>query len=314
MPYTPYGKPYRSPSELVQDLKTKNLSFLDEASAIKILSNISYYHLKIYLRPLIDSSSPNEKTYRTNELFDNGLDLYRFDEDLRFILFKAIARIEVKARSRLDHVMSSLSGNPFWFLDDQWFYTKNGTYTIDSIRNKIGNEFSNTKEDYATHYKSKYYNDVHHNYKNLPPFWIASELMSLGSILKIYKNIDLNTKTQADLDRLAQEFGAVNYRTFCTWLSVLRDVRNRCAHHSRLFSANLPAPKNINKLLSIQPLNNNRIYASLVVIHRILKSLGVENINIYDDITCSIGKYICIRPYLRMGGFPSNWYRDTFWS
>lgn len=314
MPYTPYGKPYKTPSDIVHDLKSKNLSFLDEQAAEKTLSDINYYHFKIYLRPLIDTTSPNNKTYRQNEFFEDGLDLYRFDENLRIILFKAIARIEVKVRSKLDQLMSSLSTNPFWYLDNSWFFTRNGTYTIDSIRNKISNEFSNTKEDYAIHYKSKYYNVTHHNYKSLPPFWIASELMSFGSILKIYKNIDLNPTTTPHLNSLAKKFGAPDHKSLLTWLSTLRDVRNRCAHHSRLFSANLPAPRNVNTLLSIPPLNNNRIYASIVIIHHMLKSLHAENIDIHADVTKTIGDYICVRPYLRMGGFPANWHTDSFWS
>lgn len=314
MPYTPYGKPYRTPSDIVQDLKLKNLSFLDEQAAEKTLSDINYYHFKIYLRPLIDTTSKDNKTYRQHEFFEDGLDLYRFDESLRIILFKAIARIEVKVRSKLDQLMSSLSTNPFWYLDDHWFYIRKGTYAIDSIRKKISNEFSNTKEDYAQHYKSNYYNVTHDNYKSLPPFWIASELMSFGSILKIYKNIDLTPVTKPHLNALAQKFGAPNHVAFITWLSALRDVRNRCAHHSRLFSANLPAPKSINTLLSIQPLNSNRIYASIVIIHKMLKSLQAEKINIYSDLTKAIGDYICVRPYLRMGGFPVDWHKDSFWS
>ncbi|MBO1928726.1 Abi family protein [Providencia rettgeri] len=76
------------------------------------------------------------------------MDLYRFDEQIRFVLFKAIARIEIKLRSRLDHIMSSFSNNPFWYLDNQWFrINNNNSYVIDSIRNRISNEFSNTKKN-----------------------------------------------------------------------------------------------------------------------------------------------------------------------
>lgn len=314
MTYVPYSKPYRAPADIIHDLKGKNLCFLDEQAAIKILNNISYYHFKIYLHPLIDSSSPNKKNYRANEYFEDGLDLYRFDESLRMILFKAISRIEVKLKSRLDHTMSSLSNDPFWYLDNQWFFTKRGdTYAIDSIRNKISSDFSNTKESYAKHYKSKYYNERHDNYKSLPPFWIASELISFGCLIKLYKNIDIRPETVSTLDTLALEFGANDFRTLSTWITTLRDIRNRCAHHNRLFSANLPAPKNITRLLSIQPLNSNRLYSGIVVIHQILKSLNVENINIFNEITSLIGQYICVRPYLRMGGFPVNWETDPFW-
>ncbi|HBM3129819.1 TPA: Abi family protein [Klebsiella michiganensis] len=318
MPYVPYNKPYKKPADLVADLKSKNLSFLDEAAAEDILSQISYYHFKIYLYPLLDPHSPGGKNYRNNEYFEDGVDLYRFDENMRFILFKAIARIEVKLRSRIDHTISALSNNPFWYLDNHWFYTpNNNTYTIDSIRSRINNEFSNTKEEYAKHYKENYYNDTHHNYKSLPPFWIASELLSIGAISKIYNAIDfsiINAMPGAPLNTMAAEFGAPNYRTLCTWIKVLRDVRNRCAHHSRLWSANLPASPNIGSLITIPPLNNNRLYSALIVIHHMLRTLGISDLNIYDEITKIIGSHMSVRPYLRIAGFVSNWHTDPFWS
>lgn len=46
MPTTLYSKPYRTPTDLVTDLKNKQLEFLDEAEAENILSQISYYHFK----------------------------------------------------------------------------------------------------------------------------------------------------------------------------------------------------------------------------------------------------------------------------
>ena len=46
MPYSLFTKPYRTPADLIQDLKAKNLSFRNEPDAEKLLSQISYYHFK----------------------------------------------------------------------------------------------------------------------------------------------------------------------------------------------------------------------------------------------------------------------------
>jgi abortive infection bacteriophage resistance protein len=318
MPYIPYIKPYKTPSDIISDLKIKQLSFIDENIAEKVLSQINYYHFKIYLHPLLDPSCPTGKNYRSGEYFEDAVDIYRFDEQIRFILFKAIARIEIKLRSRLDQVMSSISGNPFWYLDNQWFNIKNNnTYSIDSIRNKISNEFSNTKEEYASHYKSKYYNTTHDNYKFLPPFWIACEFLSIGTILKLYDNLNtpiINQRSGAPLDSMALEFGAPSFKILCSWARTLRDIRNRCAHHSRLWNANLRAPSHIIRLLNISPTNDNRIYTSFAMTHRILLSLGIQDINLYDDLTTLIGKYHCVKSYLDSAGFPEKWHADPFWS
>lgn len=318
MPYTPYVKPYKTPTDIIADLKLKQLSFIDETAAEKILKQINYYHFKIYLHPLLDPNCPTKKNYKAGEYFEDAIDLYRFDEQIRFVLFRAIARIEIKLRSRLDHIMSSFSNNPFWYLDNQWFrINNNNSYVIDSIRNRISNEFSNTKEEYATHYKSKYYNNTHDNYKFLPPFWIASEFLSIGTISKIYDNINvisINQSPGSPLDSMAAEFGASSFKTLCSWIKTLRDIRNRCAHHSRLWNANLRAPLNIIPLLNIAPLNSNRIYCSLVMVHKILVTLDIQDINLFDELTLLIGKYFCVRNYLGSAGFPTNWHTDPFWT
>ncbi|MGG4665112.1 Abi family protein [Providencia vermicola] len=317
MSYIPYVKPYKTPADIISDLKTKQLSFIDENIAEKILSQINYYHFKIYLHPLLDPSCPTGKNYRSGEFFEDAVDLYRFDEQIRCILFRVIARIEIKLRSRLDHVMCSIDNNPFWYLDNQWFNIKNNnTFFIDSIRNKISNEFSNTKEEYAAHYKSKYYNTTHDNFKFLPPFWIASEFLSIGTISKIYDNLNtliINQRSGAPLDSMASEFGAPSFKILCSWLRVLRDIRNRCAHHGRLWNANLRAPSNIIPLLTIPPTNNNRIYSSFAMTHKMLISLGIQDIDLHNDLTVLIGKYYCVTNYLDSAGFPATWHTDHFW-
>ena len=154
MPYSLYSKPYRQPIDLISDLKGKNLLFSNEHEAEKILSQISYYHFKIYLHPMLDLNGTNPKVYRSNSFFESGVELYRFDEELRILMFKAIAKIEVKLRSRLDHLISRTTSDPFWYLDNSLFFIiRNNTYTIDSIRDKISNDFNREKELYASNYR-----------------------------------------------------------------------------------------------------------------------------------------------------------------
>ena len=156
MPTTLYSKPYRTPADLINDLKSKKLEFLDEAEAENTLSQISYYHFKIYLHPLLDPASPGGKHYRKDEYFEYGVELYRFDEKLRVLLFGVIARLEVKLRSRLDHTLSAFSNDPFWYLDNTFFYTAKGTKIIDDIRSRIQGDFNKEGELYARNYRKKY--------------------------------------------------------------------------------------------------------------------------------------------------------------
>jgi abortive infection bacteriophage resistance protein len=83
-------KPYRTPADLINDLGSKKLEFLDEAEAENTLSQISYYHFKIYLHPLLDPASPGGKHYR-KDIFEYGVELYRFDENFVYCCLRNCA-------------------------------------------------------------------------------------------------------------------------------------------------------------------------------------------------------------------------------
>jgi len=44
------------------------------------------------------------------------------------------------------------------------------------------------------------------------------------------------------LDNLSQAFGAKNLKELNSWLKLIRDVRNRVAHHSRVWNCNYREP------------------------------------------------------------------------
>lgn len=320
MPTTLYSKPYRTPADLINDLKSKQLEFLDESEAENTLSQISYYHFKIYLHPLLDAASPGGKHYRKDEYFEYGVELYRFDEKLRMLLFAVIARLEVKLRSRLDHALSAYSNNPFWYPDDKYFFTKKGSGYIDSTRRKIQSSFSEEGELYARNYRSKYHNNIHPQFTDLPPFWIASEVITIGCLFRIFDAIDhgyfrrLATPANTLLDNLAKEFGANDIKVLTNWVRRLRDIRNRCAHHSRLWNAKLAAPSQIAGELSISETHQYRPYLSICVVHKMIKSLGLSGIDLKGDLLRLFAGSHAAQLYMAETGFPQGWEADPFWN
>ncbi|MBP8173786.1 MAG: Abi family protein [Aeromonadaceae bacterium] len=85
-------------------LKSKGLVVHNDTAAADFLSNINFYRFKIYLRPYYDIAS---KTYPRGATFDNGVEIYRFDEEIRKILFSIISKIEIKLRTKLDQTITS---------------------------------------------------------------------------------------------------------------------------------------------------------------------------------------------------------------
>lgn len=313
MPYTLYSKPYKSPADLVVDQISKGLDVPanQQALAVETLTNINYYRFKIYLVPLID---PATDRYKSGASFKDALDLYRFDEELRTLLFSVIARIEVKLRTRLDQTVTAHLNDPFWYLDDANFSPKGRLdHAINSVRNKISASFQQSKAEFAQHYMGKYYNDKNSAYKQLPPFWMAAELATFGDILVLYKILDKSRFTlpagKNALDHLAREFGAVNLHELNKWLILVRDVRNRCAHHSRTWNCNYPQPV---MSFTATPAIPNRIYSLTMTLHHIDKSLNMS-IDIKLPLLGLFKKFPSANYLKQSMGFPENWDHEPFW-
>lgn len=313
MSYQIYGKPYKSPSDLVTHLANKGLVIADPQAAESLLGLISYYRFKIYLLPFIDGATGQ---YLQGTTIENGIDLYRFDDTLRDMLFSIIGRLEIKLRSRLDHVVAAHTQNPFWYLDDNLFSNE---AAINRARAQFASSFQESKAEFSIHYKSRYYNDINPNFKQLPPFWVIAELATFGNIQAIYGAINKShfngMQNSNALDSLAHEFGAKNLKELNNWMKLIRDVRNRCAHHSRVWNCNYREPSTIRNLLSPQypPAHQNRLYLFVALLHHIGKALRLD-LNLKQDFISLFAHYPASNTKKGSAGFPDLWENDPFWN
>jgi len=306
MIYTTYNKPYQTPSDLITKLKTQNLTIEDETKALKVLSNVNYFRFKIYLRPLLDV---NTKQYLPNTTFENAFELYSFDEELKNILFQMISKIEINLRTKLDQYITSYTNNSFWYLDDQYFSNK---YKMQNTRISLRNEFLRSQDDFILHYKENYINNISNDFKEMPPFWNISELSTFGNILSIFDTLNkpsfLLAQNKNVLDNLSQEFGAKNLKELNSWLKLIRDVRNRVAHHSRVWNCNYREPNGIRQILDISllPSQPNKIYLCFVILEIIQKNEIIE-IDIKSELKELLDKYPTVKKHLNSMGIPEEW-------
>ncbi len=314
MSYQLYDKPYKTPSDLVTHLMNKGLAIADRPSAEALLGRVSYYRFKIYLLPFLDS---NTGQYAQGSTIQDGIDLYRFDDALRDMLFSIIGRLEIKLRSRLDHVVTAHTQNPFWYLDDNLF---SNTSAIGRAREQFASSFQDSKTEFSIHYKKRcYYNDTNPNFKQLPPFWVIAELATFGNIQAIYGALNKPSFNGAHnsntLDSLSHEFGAKNLKELNNWMNLIRDVRNRCAHHSRVWNCNYREPSTIRNLLSHQylPAHQNRLYFFIALLHHVSKTLQID-FNLKQDILDLFIKHPASNAKKNSAGFPDFWENDPFWN
>lgn len=82
----------------IELLKERGMIFTDEDKALDCLFSISYFRLASYWRHLEHRKS---RQFKPDARFDDVINLYVFDQQLRNIIFSAIQNIEIAFRTRV---------------------------------------------------------------------------------------------------------------------------------------------------------------------------------------------------------------------
>lgn len=311
----PYKKPYQSAKELCEKLIAQGLEISDLTAAEKTLNRSSYYRFKAYLLPFKDQQT---KRFSPGASFEDGYELYMFDSELRRYLFNVIEEVEIGVRSVFDQWMTKETQNPFWYLDSSLF-TRNGTQikTVSRVRDM----FKDSKEEFAAHYRSKYYNEYCPFYRDLPPGWVAIELMTFGNLSNLMANLAEEQYQPLKANRFSQKSLSVEkYKALCNWINTIHQVRNHCGHHNRLFNRNLPAPTGIKRILSDKIIlvktkpdpekaevdQLNRLYTAVAALQKINSGLGYQD-KMGPKIAAIFDNHPVSKRFMASMGFPENW-------
>lgn len=239
----PYIKPPFTNAELIEQLKQRRLIIEDADRATRYLDFISYYRLSAYFLPYQSAKD----LFKDNVKFDDVLNLYIFDRKLKLVLMDAIERIEVAVRSAISNYMSLSRNSPHWFLDENHFdnYSpeKGKSFQdyrgfLDSITNSLNKQKDATP---VIHYYSKY------STPNLPPGWVVMELLTLGQVSKIYSILKTPYKK-----KIAKKF-KTSWQLLEAVLMSLTVIRNKCAHHQRVWNVKISYPPSDMVLRKIAP-------------------------------------------------------------
>lgn len=220
----------------IAQLRDRGLAIPNSDLAARYLRNISYYRLGEYWYSMQEDKVNH--IFKPNSRFKDVIALYNFDAELRLLLFGVIEKIEISLRTKLIYHLSH-EKNPWWFQNFDLFTDSRAL--IKTLAN-LEEELSRSKDKtIKQHFK------IHSDDKRFPPAWKALEQTSFGALSKLYGNLKPNVKSK---DIIAEEFGAVNHTYLPSWLQSIAQIRNYCAHHSRLWNRNLPGTV---KLLSTPP-------------------------------------------------------------
>lgn len=276
----------------IQILQSRNLIIHDEKKACEILADKGYFRLCTYFFPFRESypRKQRNKNYKQGTRFEDGVDLYYFDVDLRRLMQKYLARIEVSVRTTIIYEISNYySTNPTWFADSTIVNATNIQY----FQHKI----------YTTNFINDHIAIRRHNHQHpgtYAPAWKTLEYMTFGSVLKLFGSI-----YSVDARRLVtQRFGIATPSIFEEYLTHICTARNICAHGSALFDVRLntaipdgPAgqlsasgnKQNLQGLFTIiyyilQHISENRAEEFKKDIYQIFRELEHKNPKIYPQI------------------------------
>ena len=298
----PYLKKPLSISDQIALLESRGLFINDKSQAEHFLSIVSYYRLAGYWKTL--QSNPTSHLFNEGSTFETVIDIYNFDRELRFIVFDGLERLEIALRVILVHEMS-MSYGPFWYSDAQYF-TNSGLFNKNI--QKIEGELNRSKEDFIAHHNSVYGS-------HLPPSWKTMEVLSLGALSKLYSNLSPRLREK---NIIAQKVGLPNYVYFESWIQSLTILRNKIAHHSRIWNGSDQfAPKKLqtspHPWIKQQHFGDHiarLLYNKLCALKFLLNQVSPGH-HFSDRLRTLIAKYPIIN--ISKMGFPGGWTTEDLW-
>jgi len=322
-----YKKPFLTTDQQVSLLISRGMEITDEDKAKACLARIGYYRLSAYWYPFRKSQTVTDPGTGQSKLevlseFKDGtdfptiLDLYVFDKHLRMLVLDALERVEIAVRTDIALLMgkyhplahrnpSYLHGNFARRPKKNSLNTKHQEWLV-----RQDKKFLESREDFSKHFKTKYPGDH-------LPIWIEVELWDFGALSHFYAGLTIK-----DRDAIAASYGLSSSRELETWLRCFNDVRNVCAHHSRLWNKPLvnrptwPAAGVVPGFdhISGKSHSETRLYAALLILGFMLRKINPST-SWHKRVVDQMAK-LPTSPHITLhsAGFPEKWDEEAMWS
>lgn len=303
----PFNKPALSVSQQIAKLESRGLLVNDKILAENALRNLNYYRLSGYWMCFEDSRNPHH--FKNGTTFEDILDLYNFEKELRTFVFEGISRFEVSLRTQFSHQVGMKYGSHSYLEPE---YAKDFADWLDNMK-KVQAETGRSKENFIKHYKDKYE-------ESFPPVWVICEIFSFGTLSCWYKNLKEVPSKNINCPGNAKDDIAAFYNLpsiiLESWIHSLTVLRNHCAHQSRLILKQIAIqpmkPKSskisISQLWSSQ---TNCVYNLILILLYLNSQINIPSNWKTDFISfLKANNSKCIE-FLN---FPKDWEKDSFWN
>lgn len=298
---TVFNKPPKTTPEHVALLKERGLIIADEARAAHYLEHIGYYRFSGYaLRYQHPKSPSGEHVFIQGATFEQVLESYKFDQDLRLLTLSALEKIEVSLKANLCNAMCLEHGSN-WY-ENVGFFDNADMHTdfMTKLKDGLASDIKGGKTLFIKHYTASY------RTPELPPCWMVFETLSLGAVSSLYKNLVVTNRKSIEKAYRCDEV------VLTSWLHALAVIRNSCAHHSRMWDKKLTVrPRLLKKNRELLSSKQGTFYVIAYIVLYLLKAIDPDS-QWGDKLQELFKKYPGINPSVL--GFNHPLAQDPIWN
>lgn len=223
---------------------SRGLAVSEEAKCARFLAATNYYRFSGYARYFQRAPHLGDDGFRPGCTFEEICAVYDADEALRTALVRPLGRVEIMLRSHIARVIARVIADehgPYGRYLEADFYTDvaDREPTVESCLRDI----ERSRDRHILRYRGAGGDSA--DFSELP-VWSAVEAWSFGTLSKAIERGAGGTLA----DSVATSIGVAK-AGFAYRVKALVYLRNRCAHHSRLWHHSVidagPTPNNVRK-------------------------------------------------------------------
>lgn len=297
-------KPFLSIDEQIELLKSRGLGIKDSQynCAKQFLLNNNHYRISGY-----------SLTLRKNDAFFNSASLemlvqiYEADRHMRHIILSIVEAVETRIKSVVAYYHSEKYG-PLGYLDlNNFTCIKNNKVDLRVVSNYL--QITRKAERQKDNLRESELFIKHHteNRKNILPFWVYVEILTMSDISKLYTLLD--SALQKEIAKLLGFNSSNNNDIVGNLLHCISILRNICAHGGRLYNRLFTRKPKLSKKEKglLRKENGNTVFDKLFSYILVLKTITLPQgfQRLFEAIILLHKQYPLVN--FRHYGFPDNW-------
>lgn len=244
-------KKFKTFDQQIEILKSRNLKFGSEETAINALKRYGYYSIINGYKDLYISEVDGKEIYKDGTTFEQIYSLYEMDKKICSAIVKTMLKVEDRLKTATAYVIAET----FSEREEKYLIKKNyrqgkkidnsDDYSIDALFRKLEKVRNDMRIPTIRHYKEKY--------DNIPP-WILFKELSFGNIVNLIK-LQKGPQKRKIISLIygfpepAIKSISQIYDLFMDSLFVFLDYRNRAAHGGRVYNFQAHSEFRYNPLL-----------------------------------------------------------------